>query len=51
MTIVGPSGSGKSTLAAQLAAQLDARLVELDAIFHKPDWTPTPTPRRRARLV
>jgi adenylate kinase family enzyme len=47
VTIVGASGSGKSTLAATLAEQLDARLVELDAIFHKPDWTPTPTPEFR----
>ena len=51
MTIVGASGSGKSTLAAQLAAQFDARLVELDAIFHKPDWTPTPTTQFRAEVA
>lgn len=51
VTIVGGSGSGKSTLAAQLAEQLDARFVELDAIFHKPDWTPTPTPQFRAEVA
>jgi len=51
VTIVGASGSGKSTLAAQLAAQFDARLVELDAIFHKPDWTPTPTTQFRAEVA
>ena len=51
VTIVGGSGSGKSTLAATLAEHLDARLVELDAIFHKPDWTPTPTPQFRAEVT
>lgn len=50
VTIVGASGSGKSTLAAALANQLDAQLVELDAIFHKPNWTPTPTPEFRAQV-
>lgn len=50
MTIVGPSGSGKSTLAASLAERLSARHVELDAIFHKPDWTPTPTPEFRSEV-
>jgi adenylate kinase family enzyme len=51
VTIVGGSGSGKSTLAGTLAADLNARLVELDAIFHKPDWTPTPTPQFRTEVA
>ena len=51
VTVVGASGSGKSTLAASLAERLDARHVELDAIFHKPDWTPTPTPQFRAEVA
>jgi adenylate kinase family enzyme len=51
VTIVGGSGSGKSTLAAELAERLDAELIELDAIFHKPDWTATPTPQFRAEVA
>jgi adenylate kinase family enzyme len=51
VTIVGGSGSGKSTLAETLAGHMDARLVELDAIFHKPNWTPTPTPQFRAEVA
>jgi adenylate kinase family enzyme len=37
---VGCSGSGKTTLARSLAAALDARHIELDSIYHQPDWTP-----------
>ena len=51
VTIVGGSGSGKSTLAATLAERMDARLVELDAVFHKPNWTPTPTQQFRAEVA
>lgn len=51
VTIVGGSGSGKSTLASKLAAQLAANVIELDAIFHKPDWTPTPTPQFRSEVA
>jgi adenylate kinase family enzyme len=42
VSVVGVSGSGKSTLAALLAARLRVRHVELDALYHGPDWTPTP---------
>lgn len=48
VAIVGSSGSGKSTLGEELAERLDARFVELDAIFHQPGWEPSPTPRFRA---
>lgn len=40
--MIGNAGSGKSTLAARLAERLDARHVELDALFHLPDWEPRP---------
>ncbi len=36
------SGAGKSTLARAIAASIDARYTELDALFHGPDWTPRP---------
>ncbi len=36
--VVGSSASGKSTLAMRLAAALDARFVELDALNNQPGW-------------
>jgi adenylate kinase family enzyme len=41
--IAGTSGSGKSTLGRRLAAILDLRYVELDALHHGANWTPRPT--------
>ena len=49
IAIVGSSGVGKSTLAESLAERLDVPLIELDALMHGPDWTPTPTPAFRTR--
>lgn len=42
IAILGPTGSGKSRLGERLGAILEARVVELDALFHQPDWQPTP---------
>lgn len=43
VAIAGVSGSGKSTLARRLSVVLDLPYVEMDALFHGPDWTPLPT--------
>jgi adenylate kinase family enzyme len=51
VAIVGGSGSGKSTLAEALSRRLDAQLIELDALFHRADWVPTPTPEFRAEVA
>lgn len=51
VAIVGASGSGKSTLAATLAEILGATRIDLDELFHQPDWEPTPTPEFRARVT
>jgi adenylate kinase family enzyme len=40
--IAGVTGSGKTTLARRLAAVWDLRHVEIDGLFHGPDWTPRP---------
>jgi len=48
--VVGNSGSGKSTLARSLAERLGAPYVELDAIYHQPDWQPLPTDVFRGRV-
>lgn len=42
IAVYGPSGSGKSTLGRQLGEALGLPVIELDAMFHKPNWTPTP---------
>lgn len=38
--VAGTSGSGKTTLAARIADALAVPHVELDSLFHGPDWTP-----------
>jgi len=51
IAIVGCPGAGKSTLGRQLAAELDTSHVELDALFHQPNWEPTPIPEFRAKVT
>jgi adenylate kinase family enzyme len=50
VSIVGPWGSGKSTLGPRLASSLGVPYVELDAIFHLPNWTHPPTDEFRASM-
>lgn len=50
VSVVGNSGSGKTTLGGALAARLGVPFVELDAIFHQPNWTPLPREEFRARV-
>src|SRR4051812_7179457 len=38
--VAGTSGSGKTSLAARLGQELGVPHVEIDALFHGPDWTP-----------
>lgn len=40
--VAGVTGSGKTTLAARVGALWSLPHVELDALFHGPDWTPRP---------
>lgn len=42
ISVVGCSGAGKTTLARRLAQQLGYRHVELDALYHQPNWQPLP---------
>lgn len=51
VNVVGTSGSGKSTLAQSLAEALDAGYVELDAIFHQPNWTSPPDDEFRSAIA
>jgi len=48
VVITGTSCSGKTTLARSLAQKLKLRRIELDALFWKPNWTPTPSEEFRS---
>ncbi len=41
--VAGTSGAGKTTLASSIGGALGLTAVEIDALFHGPDWTPLPT--------
>ena len=41
--VTGATGVGKSTLARQVAAAMALPHVELDALYHGPQWQPRPT--------
>ena len=50
VSVVGNSGSGKTTFAQQLAGTLHAPHIELDSIFHLPNWTQLDTDSFRAQV-
>ncbi|WP_238164597.1 AAA family ATPase [Kribbella pittospori] len=43
MLVAGTSASGKTTLARGISQRLDVPHIEIDALFHGPDWTPRDT--------
>ncbi len=49
--MVGSSGSGKTTVAGDLSMRLGFPHLELDSIFHQPDWRPLPDDEYRARVA
>lgn len=51
IAIVGSPGSGKTTLARELSDSLGLSRVELDSLYHRPDWEPTPTPEFRSKVA
>jgi adenylate kinase family enzyme len=51
LTIIGPSGSGKTRLAAELARTDGFRHVELDALYHGPNWEPCTIEVLRERVA
>jgi hypothetical protein len=48
--VVGDSCTGKSALGGRLARALAAPHVELDALYWRPGWTPSPEAEFRARV-
>jgi adenylate kinase family enzyme len=51
VSVVGNSGAGKSTLASGLARALGFPYLELDGVFHQPNWTPLDADEFRARVA
>jgi adenylate kinase family enzyme len=50
ISIVGTSGAGKTTVAAKLAERIGLPHIELDALYHQPDWQPAPREELREAL-
>ena len=49
--MIGSSGSGKTTMAFALSDALGVPRLELDSIYHQPNWTPLPDEELRARVI
>jgi adenylate kinase family enzyme len=43
ISVVGNTGSGKTVVAEAIAARLGVPHLELDGVFHQPDWQPLDT--------
>jgi adenylate kinase family enzyme len=50
ISVVGNSGSGKTTLAKAVAGALGVPHLELDSVFHQPNWEPLDADVFRARV-
>ena len=50
VSVIGCSGAGKTTFGRALAGRLGVEFVELDAIFHQPNWTELPADEFQARV-
>ncbi len=51
VAIIGNSGAGKSTLGRSLADRLNVPYVELDGIFHQPNWSKLPPAEFERRVA
>jgi len=49
--MVGISGSGKTTLGRRLAESLGVPFIELDALFHLPEWQELPRDEFRSQVA
>lgn len=48
--VIGGSGSGKSTLSRAISERARTSWIQLDALYHQPNWTPRPKPELRAAV-
>ena len=51
IVVIGPSGSGKTRLSSRLAELLGVRHVEIDALWHGPDWESCGPEELRTRVA
>jgi adenylate kinase family enzyme len=51
ISVVGSSASGKTTVACAIAKRLGYPLLELDGVYHLPDWIPLPEDEFRAAAL
>lgn len=51
LSVVGIPGSGKTTVSRRLAERLELTHVELDALFHGPNWTQPPREEFERRVA
>ncbi len=49
--VYGPPGSGKTAVARRLGALCGLPVVELDALFWRPQWQPTPADEFRGKVL
>jgi adenylate kinase family enzyme len=50
ISVLGSSGSGKTTVARRVAAELGLPVLELDSVYHQPDWEPLDDESFRERV-
>lgn len=50
IVVFGPSGSGKTTVSREIGRILDIPVIELDSLYHRPNWQPTPVNEFRAKV-
>jgi len=51
IVVFGQSGSGKTTVGRAIAQALGVPHIELDALYHQPNWQPTPDEEFRAKVT
>jgi adenylate kinase family enzyme len=51
ISVAGDSGSGKTTVSRAIAARLDLPHIELDDLFHGPNWSTPPKEEFRCRVA
>jgi adenylate kinase family enzyme len=51
VVVGGGSCAGKTTFSRMLAARMGVPVIELDSLFHGPNWTPTPREVFRERVL
>lgn len=51
IVVVGSSGSGKTSTARTVALKLEIPHLELDSVYHQPDWEPLPDEEFQARVA